>query len=159
MDVLIILLGFAILSAMFVWLSREIREINPYLSIIFLIGSLLFLIFVAATIYQAASVGEQVVSNKTISNTYGNYTYNQSVYNSTDNLTSYTLESIPILLNYTEVYNYTYTTDFKAFAVDSPVIVLEWLVFLLIAIFMLMELIKLIKGVRRIREEGIGSGF
>lgn len=159
MDVLIILLGFAILSAMFVWLSREVREINPYMSIIFLVGAILFLGLVAATIYQAANIGEQIIANKTVSNTYGNYTYNQSIFNSTDNLTSYTLESIPILLNYTEVYNYTYTTDFKAFAVDSPIIVIEWLVFFVIAIFMLMELVKLIKGVRRLREEGIGSGF
>jgi predicted PurR-regulated permease PerM len=157
MDVLIILLGFAILSAMFVWLSREVREINPYLSIIFLIGSLLFLIFVAATIYQAANVGEQVISNTTQINNWGLCPNNG---NSTGTFSNSTYEELmPCISNVTILYNYTYTTNFKSFAVDSPVIVLEWLVFLLIAIFMLMELIKLIKGVRRIREEGIGSGF
>ena len=159
MDILVILLGFAILSGIFLWLSREVREVNPYLSIIFLVGSVLFLIFVATTVYQAASVGDEILANKTITYNIVNQSLNHSTFNSTGDLQGWDMVQTPVTLGYTEVLAYSNSTRFAALAVDSPIIVLEWLVFLLIAVFMLMEIIKLLQAARRMRQEGMQSGI
>jgi hypothetical protein len=158
MDALIILFGFTILSWMFYKYSQEIKEIQPHLSIIFFIGSLLFLVVTAGVIFHAANIGNEVLANKTINYTYEQQEVNKSIYNNESVLTGFEIMNATILMSQIETLQYTNSSRFAPFAMSEPLVVMVWLIWGIIAIYMLNEFIKLIESVRSDKDKSAGFG-